>query len=1025
MRKLRKGILAAILAALPTVAPVASAQTPPISDSLSITAGKTWTWEDNQTAIAQFDSPIQIQLDNVKMSADSAVMWITPVIQGVTEIQQVEIALIGNARLEQASAKRTSDRLFVTATVRGSVRINADDRLFRDCSQASLYQAAAAMRDESGLNIRSESGHWRLPSPTPLAERPTTPALATIPVVETTTVVSVSPCKFQNQKMPDGTMAFVIDKGFTVTIRHVPDRKKYPDRQAHPDQVTQLIADRGVIFTTLTHFAALNSLEELNSDQGTVQSLYLEGDVRVLFTPNSERRPDVALEANQVFYEIATDRAVLTDAVMHTMDPSNRVPVIIRAKTLKQLSRSNDENQRRAEYRAEKSLLTTSSFATPTYAIAADRAYIKQYDTGDEYYGMRTDYSGRNSTLDFWGTPVIWMPYSGGSLTERGFPLRAFDIGSDSRFGFFTRTEWGFFETIGRRPPKDLDLSYRVDYLANRGPGGGVDGTYSGSFFTDNTNAPWSYDGKLETYFIYDRGADKFGADRNEVPADVRDQDSRGRIFWEHQQFLPDDWQVQMRYAYLSDPAFLEEYYPDKYHGIEPEDTSFYIKHQRDTEALTLLASTQPNHFVTTQEYAAEKFEVKRMPELGYYRLGDSFGDDAFTFFSANTVSRLGFVGMGENDTKKLGYPFEAGEHYPEGIPAEGWTGRTSKDVDRADMRQEVAYPVTIDKFRVMPYVMGRYTGYSDSPKKEFVNGQWVTKSSDDSVNRGIAGGGLRMTTEFWRVDDYAQSDLWDLHRVRHVIEPELNVFGMVGGTKPNDVYIFDEPVDDASAISGTQIALHQRWQTKRGVPDKMQSVDFLSWNIEGNFFFAKPDDPTYIGPDGLPRPLGRNDPDPSNFRGLFFPSAPEQSLARNSVNSDQAWRISDSTAILADQEENLDAGQMATESVGMAVRRGDRLTYYVGDRYINELNSNIVSFLANYELSTKYALGFGQSYDFGSNDSVSSSFSIIRRFDRFYVATSVNVDNTTGASGFYISIRPSDMPSGISAQNLPSAFSR
>ena len=985
MRKLRTGIVAAILAALPSLA---AAQSPSLSDNLAISANKAWTWSENGINVAQFDGPVSIELDNVRMHADSAVIWVKTIPGAVLETQQIEIALVGHVSLQHGTAKRSGDRLFVTAVVRNSIRINAQDRLARDRSEAATYRVAAGMRDESGLTVGAETGRWRLPRPSPVVQRPEPTSRTTPAQIVKKQVRLKLPGKVQTQHMPDDTLALVIEGGMQITIHQ------------DPDQLIELFADRGVIFTNIKQLAGSATLQDMKSIEDAVDSVYLEGDVRINFTPKSAGRPDSILEANQAFYEIATDRAVLTQAVVHTMDPGSRVPIILRAQTLKQLSREED----RAEYRLDKSVLTTSSFATPSYAINADKAYVKQVHSGDDWYGTRTEFSGKNSTLTLWGAPIGWLPYTGGSVTDRGFPLRAFDIGSSSRFGFYTRSEWGLFETMGRQPPRDLDITYRADYLANRGPGGGINANYRGGFVTETTRQPWSFDGTFQSYLIYDTGVDKFGGDRQDIQPTT---DIRGWIGWEHQQFMPDNWQVQLKGNWISDPTFMEEYYPNTYHGIEPSDTSVYIKHQKDTEALTLLVQGQPNKIVSSSEFAQENREVEHLPEVGYYRVGDSFGENNLTFFSANTVSRLHYQ-PNTASFLDLGY----GPYSP-GLPSTGTTGVTSQYVDRGDFRQEVGYPITLDKFRVLPYIMGRYTGYDDTP-------------TGGSENRTFGGAGVRMTTAFWKVDDDIASDLWDIHRMRHVVEPEINFFSSASSAQRQDVFVYDEPIDAINDVTVAQLALHQRWQTKRGGPGKWQNVDFFTWNVEGNFFMSKPDDQFL---------------EPKSFRGLFFPSAPETSVPRNSLNSDALWRLSDSTALLADEEYNLDETNLATASLGLAVRRGDRTTFYVGDRYISAnavppgidpltepglpqgLEANILSLLMNYEISTKYSLGLGQSYDFSDANNVSSSVSLTRRFDRFYVAVSLNVDDTTGQSGFFVSVRPNYLPSNATSSNLPSVF--
>jgi hypothetical protein len=105
-------------------------------------------------------------------------------------------------------------------------------------------------------------------------------------------------------------------------------------------------------------------------------------------------------------------------------------------------------------------------------------------------------------------------------------------------------------------------------------------------------------------------------------------------------------------------------------------------------------------------------------------------------------------------------------------------------------------------------------------------------------------------------------------------------------------------------------VALHQRWQTKRGGAARFRGVDFFTLNVEGNFFFNQPSD-TILTPTG--------------FRGLYFTSLPETSVPRNSINADALWRVSDTTALLADTQYNLDENQLATSSIGLAVQREPR----------------------------------------------------------------------------------------------------
>src|SRR5207302_10354433 len=117
---------------------------------------------------------------------------------------------------------------------------------------------------------------------------------------------------------------------------------------------------------------------------------------------------------------------------------------------------------------------------------------------------------------------------------------------------------------------------------------------------------------------------------------------------------------------------------------------------------------------------------------------------------------------------------------------------------------------------------------YSDTP-------------NDGRRDRVLVGTGVRVNTAFWKVDDTAQSDLFDIHRLRHVIEPELNLFTSSQTHDQNDFFIYDEDVDAINDVTAVQLAVHQRWQTKRGGAGQFRSVDFLTLNVEGNFFFNQP----------------------------------------------------------------------------------------------------------------------------------------------------------------------------------------
>lgn len=939
------------------------------NENLLIKGSQAATWNEGPTNVLQLDGPVVIELDQTRLTGDSAVVWIKPAAGTVLEEQQAEIAVIGHASLVQPDGiSRSGETLYVTAIIRGTIRVTADQRLVRNLSESDIYKRATTFRVTEPLpTTQIANDNWLVKRPwgTP---QPLTTSIATSQPASSPPI-SFSADNTEGTNTSEGLVAFVLTGNVKLFQRR-------PN-----SEFLELQAQRVVLFTTLRNLSDLQKNKYTSIEQA-ITGAYLEGDVRIVFTPSAAKKAaEQRLTGNRVYYDFTTDRAILTQAVVHTYNPKTQSPMIMRAETIRQLSAG--------EYTANHAQLTTSSFATPSYSIGLGKAYVRQIETGDPRYGTYSEFVGRDATFQVYNTPVFYLPYAAGTFGERGSVFRNFETSSNSRFGPSVITQWGLFETLGKVPPKNTDITYQADYFGKRGPAAGLDGRYQGGTVTDTTREPWSFSGDFSAFLIYDHGKDKLDRSRPDVlPAN----ETRGRLFLEHQQFLPDDWQVQLSLGYSSDATFLEEWYQDEFYTRRPQETSIYLKHQRDSEALTFLISKQINHFPTSSDVQQEQGEVERLPEIGYHRIGDGVLADSMSFFSDNSISALDF-NRSRASLAQQGF----GVGQSSGLPSYGTTGEPGNIVYRGDFRQELDYPFTVGQFRVVPYVLGRYTVYSDSPMKA------------GNKERLYTGAGVRLTTAFWKIDDSVVSELFDLHRLRHVIEPELNLFTGAQTIKRSNLLQYDESVDEINDITGGQLALHQRWQTKRGDAGRWRNVDVLALNVEGNFFSHKPNDPLIS---------------PTRFRGLFFDSVPEESIPRNSLNADAIWRISDTTEILSDVQYNLDKHVLATASGGIAVQRGERISYFLGQRYIEPLNSNITTFAMTYQLTPKYIAAFRQSFDFGIQHTVSTDISLIRHFDRFFATVSLRYDEIGNNSGFMVNITPEGFGTAGSS-GLRSVFQR
>ena len=222
---MRVGRIRLVVAGLALCAGRAAAQTPPASESMTITAHNAWTWRQGEVNVVQLEDPVTINLDRVRLSARNAVIWVLPQQGAVLTEQQVQIALVGNATIVQGGVKRTDERLFVTATVRGGIRLSAEQRLTRDQSGSALYLQAARIREENGVVPQGlPPGQWRaprpfLPPPPPVpTTAPTRPAVSR-PAPAPSTVQFRLPSSAQITHNVEGYVTVILSGGVTMIYR--------------------------------------------------------------------------------------------------------------------------------------------------------------------------------------------------------------------------------------------------------------------------------------------------------------------------------------------------------------------------------------------------------------------------------------------------------------------------------------------------------------------------------------------------------------------------------------------------------------------------------------------------------------------------------------------------------------------------------------------------------------------------------------------------------------------------------------
>jgi hypothetical protein len=302
----------------------------------------------------------------------------------------------------------------------------------------------------------------------------------------------------------------------------------------------------------------------------------------------------------------------------------------------------------------------------------------------------------------------------------------------------------------------------------------------------------------------------------------------------------------------------------------------------------------------------------------------------------------------------------------------------------RGDVRTELDVPLTLGPLRIMPFASARGSYWDEAP------------GAEGEVWRGFYTYGLHGTMYFWRVFDQVESRLLDLHRLRHEIKPDVQVFFSDTNVPGSDLSPFDAGIQELNVenmddFDGVQVGLRQRLQTKRGGPGQWRTVDWLTFDLEFGFFnnvrHARP------------------------THGDMFYSRPEYSLARNFINGSLTWRASDSTALLYDFNWDMNDCQMDVQNISLAVERTPRLSYFVGWRAIDATDSNLFGFGANYRINRKHTIALREYFDFDRGKTLNFELTYLRKLPRLYLAITFELDEAEDESMISVAAWPEGLP--------------
>lgn len=666
-----------------------------------------------------------------------------------------------------------------------------------------------------------------------------------------------------------------------------------------------------------------------------VRGIYLEDNVVVSDGQFTVRAP-------RVYYDVAQNRAMLLEAVLYTWDPRTQIPIYLRAQKLQQLSRR--------QWAGEGVIISNSEFARPQIAIGARKLTFEQTQAqGNKPSELR--YTAQDVTGRFGDMTFFYWPKTSGDAADNS--LRRLTVDVSSRDGLRVLTRWDALALMGE-PVPDVELLVDADYNGIRGPGAGYQLRY---------DRPQTF-GRSRAYLLpFDGGEDDI-ADRNLVP---HDDETRGFFVLQHRQLLPDHWQATVEVGYVSDPTFLEEFFRDEAYNQKTYETSLHLKKQEDNWAFAFLVKSDINDFIP-QGAALQSpgYVVEKLPEVSYYRVADDLLGDRLSYYTENRLGYLRFRTPSDTPAER-GFTAAQSQRYFGIPPTTPFGDRFNLPDDgrlRFDSRHELQAPIRLAMFDVVPFVAGRITAYNEDFEP-------FTGEDDYARLWGVAG--VRTHTEFARVYEVSSKTL-DLHRLRHIIEPELEV-SLAGATLESfDLPVYDQDVERLSEGGSMRVGLRNTLQTYRGPAPQRRSVDWLVLETD------------YI--------LRTNDADKLAAIPHHFGYHPDYSIGGDLFHSRLLWMISDSLALTSESFWNAQNDSLAVWRLGSVLQHSPRLQSFVDFSEIEAVNQNLLSYGFIYEMTKRYSLGFVHSIDVGTQRSREVQVVLERRLPRWRFRVYVAVDD-------------------------------
>ncbi len=964
----------------------------PQEESVLIRASTAARWTDRQTNRLFIEGDVDVSIGPYRFLADRAVIWLEPVSVGEEHGDQIAV-YFENVRVPggEASLAQRADRLLVTAITYGEpVRLRVDrldegrpdDRLISD-AEARLARylrtvvAPPIAADPLDVDTippsmermeRLSRAVGDVYEPIPWERNPEVAALLAnddrglepaerdAPIFAKDAIISLSAPETQAINIEGDRQAIVLTEGVAVQYQPVDDSRPL-----------QIRADRAVVF-----------LNKADSDFGSytvedVEGLFLEGDVLVT-------NGRYTVRGSQVYYDVTGNQAIILDSVLSAYDRRTGTPLYVRADSIRQISER--------QWTAGEVLLSNVAFAEPHFSIGARNITITQLPDeggatdavdGDQLqtYASGGDVTGRRHVFEAdafgfrIGTSEL-LTLRGVKTEFRSTPLRRFSTETTSGAPLI-KTRWDLYALLGAEEPRGNSASLLVDGYFSRGPALGLD------FSWDNRDTS----GSLLAYGIWDNGEDQLtsGAEID------HDDELRGTVLADQVWRLSRDWTLYLEAAYISDETFVDAFFEEMAESRREFLTGLYARRRGAFNSSFTLEARGTVHDFVPNEYLLQSlgYQTQHLPEVAYRAIGVDLFDQFLSYTGEVRIGRVDNV-FSEPLARELGFDRRRRSRAALGLePNESVANRLRRlhvpesDVLRFDTRHSVELPIKAGALNVVPFASGRFTAY-DQDFDQF-------NSQADESWRAWGAVGVRIATSLTHINNAIKSRLFDIDRIRHIIEPSVTLWHADTTIAQHELPVFDDEVESLADGSAISLGLRNTWQTKRGGSGREHTVNILTMNT--NVVWSS------------------SEVDTESPFGFFDDTRPELSRLGRFVRNDTVWQVTDALALTNDLLYDTDEGNMARLTVGALLDHGYGMSSFVEYRDLDPIGARRLRAGARYELTRKYAATLFGTYNLERDEVQNFGTEIERRFPQWTVYVNFSVDNISDDVSVGISFRP------------------